>query len=113
MPQTHGCLHSPRACRHQGTRFAGVRERGHASPSGHARRARSRKICAGVTGFHPCGDSLAENASGGGAGLRGPRWIRAWMTSALRLILHRPGSWKRNKKCPWFVFVFLCVQLST
>lgn len=111
MPQTHGCLHSPRACRHQGTRLAAVRERGHAPANGHARRARSRKMCAGVTGFHPGGDSLAKNASGGGAGLRGPRWTRARMTSALRLILRRPGSWKRNKKYPWVCLCVFCVHL--
>lgn len=42
MPQTHGCLHSPRARGHQGTSMLALQQRMKPRP-GHAHRAWSRK----------------------------------------------------------------------
>lgn len=66
----------------------------------------------GVTGFHPRRDSLAEITRDGGAVLRGLRWSRAPMTSALRLILRRPSTWKKEIKCVrGLSFVFFAYAL--
>lgn len=89
------------------------RERGHAQAGDHAHCSWSPKTCAGVTGFHPRRDSLAQITRDGGAVLRGPHWSQDRMTSALRLILCRPSTWTK-KMCPWvFVCVFACAFIES